>query len=147
LNDEDQPGPMIGALLRIPFQETMRHVQKRLNDAGFTDLRPAHLAVFQHLPREGAHLTDLAAMAQMTKSSMGALVDHLESRGYMRRMAEPGDRRAWRVMRTEKGWAVEHTARTALSELEMHWAEHLGQDRFKALYATLQDLVAFVEPE
>ena len=72
---------MIGALLRIPFQAINARLEAELAAAGFADLRPAHFSVFQHLPADGARVTDLAERAQITKQSMGYLVDHLEERG------------------------------------------------------------------
>lgn len=136
---------MIGALLRIPFQATVQRVYQRLNEAGYTDLRPAHFAVLQNLRPEGVHVTELANLAQMTRQSMGALVDYVEDRGYVERIVDPGDGRAWLVRLTEKGREVEQIARSALAELEFEWAHALGADRYAALYSTLRDIVAIVE--
>lgn len=136
---------MIGALLRIPFQATVKRVYQRLLEAGYTDLRPAHFAVLQNLRTEGLHVTELADLAQMTRQSMGALVDYVEERGYVERISDPGDGRAWLVRLTEKGLDVEQVARSALAELESEWAGALGEERFAALYSTLSDLVAIVE--
>jgi hypothetical protein len=44
---------MLGALLRIPFQAITARVAADLAAAGFDDLRPAYLAVFQHLEAQG----------------------------------------------------------------------------------------------
>lgn len=141
-----QPLPrMIGALVRIPFQATVERVYQRLLEAGYTDLRPTHFALLQQLRPEGVRVTELASLAQMTKQSMGALVDYAEERGYVQRVADPSDGRAWLVRLTPRGYEVERIARSALAELEMEWAHHLGQERFAALRGALQDLVAFVE--
>ena len=35
--------PMIGALLRIPWEAVQRHMLKRLHEHGFDDLDAAHL--------------------------------------------------------------------------------------------------------
>jgi DNA-binding MarR family transcriptional regulator len=136
---------MIGALLRIPFQKTLERVHQRLNVAGYTDLRPAHFAVFQQMRPEGLHITELADLAQMTRQSMGALVDYLEERGYVERVADPRDRRAWLVQLTARGDATERVARAALADLEAEWARVLGEERFASLYSALRDLVAVVE--
>jgi MarR family len=77
--------PNIGILLREPFHEVVRRVSAGLAAAGFDDVRPAHTAVFPHIEPVGLRLTDLAERAQMTKQSMGYLVDHLEQRGYLER--------------------------------------------------------------
>src|SRR6266700_5494044 len=102
--------PNIGILLRDPVQEVIRRVSVGLADAGFDDLRPAHTAVFQHIEAGGSRLTDLAERAQITKQSMGYLIDHLEERGYLERRPDPTDRRAALVCLTERGWAQVRTA-------------------------------------
>src|SRR5947209_13482354 len=84
--------PNIGILLRDPVQEIVRRVGSGLAASGFDDLRPAHTAVFQHIAGGGSRLTDLAERAQITKQSMGYLVDYLEDRGYLERRADPTDR-------------------------------------------------------
>lgn len=136
---------MIGALLRIPFQATVERVYQRLKEAGYTDLRPTHFAVLQQMRPEGLHVTELADLAQMTRQSMGALVGYLEERGYVERIADPHDKRAWLIRLTARGHAVEQVARAALAELETEWASALGEKRFAALYSTLRDLVAVFE--
>ncbi len=139
------PPRMIGALLRIPFQATVERVYQRLLEAGYTDLRPTHFALLQQLRPEGMRVTELARLAQMTKQSMGALVDYAEERGYVERVADPTDRRAWLVRMTPRGYDVERIARSALADLESEWAHHLGHERFAALRSSLQDLVGYVE--
>jgi DNA-binding MarR family transcriptional regulator len=136
---------MIGALLRIPFQVTVERVYQRLKEAGYTDLRPTHFAVLQQMRPEGLHVTELADLAQMTRQSMGALVGYLETCGYVERIADSSDGRAWLIRMTARGHAAEDVARAALADLEAEWASALGEKRFTALYSTLRDLVAFVE--
>lgn len=136
---------MIGALLRIPFQQTVARVYQHLMEAGYTDLRPSHFALLQQLRPEGARVTELASLAQMTKQSMGALVDYVEERGYIDRVPDPRDGRAWLVRLTPRGREVEQVARAAIGELETEWAQYLGNERFATLRSALQDLVTFVE--
>jgi DNA-binding MarR family transcriptional regulator len=146
--DNAAPLPrMIGALLRIPFQQTIAWVFQRLHEAGCTDLRPSHFAVMQLLRPEGVRVTELAHRALMTKQSMGALVDYVEERGYIERVPDPRDGRAWLIRLTPRGLETEQIARAAIGELEAEWARYLGEERFAALRAALQDLVALVESQ
>lgn len=137
---------MIGALLRVPYQATVTRVAAALNAAGFDDLRPAHLAVFQQIERGGLRLTELAERAQITKQSMGYLVDYLEARGYVERATDPSDGRAKLIRLTERGREVERVARASLAQLEADWSARLGAERFAALRQTLRDLIATFEP-
>src|ERR1700747_1273074 len=86
--------PNVGILFRDLHPEGVRRVAAGLAEAGFGDIRPAHTAVFQHIDADGSRLTDLAERAQITKQSMGYLVDFLEQRGYLERRSDPTDRRA-----------------------------------------------------
>ena len=96
--------PNIGILLRGPYQAIVRRIADELAEAGFDDIRPAHTAVFQHIKADGSRLSELAQRAQLTKQSMGYLVDYLEERGYVERRPDPTDRRASLILLTERGW-------------------------------------------
>jgi DNA-binding MarR family transcriptional regulator len=130
--------PMLGALLRRPLQALTTRVANNLAGAGFADLRPAHLVVFQQLEIGGSRLTDLAARAHMTKQSMWALVDDLEQLGYVERIPDPADKRARIVRRTERGWAVERAARSSVRAFEEEWAERVGADRMRRFRDVLE---------
>lgn len=143
---EEQPTlvPMLGALLRAPVRAISARMAADLAAAGYGDLRPAHLAVFQHLPADGARATALAERAQMTKQSMGALIDYLAERGYVERVPDPADQRARVVRRSARGWVVERAARASLQRLEDEWGAHLGVERMQELRAVLADLGALL---
>jgi DNA-binding MarR family transcriptional regulator len=130
--------PMLGALMRRPLRALSDRVATDLEAAGFADLRPSHLTVFQHLDAEGTRITDLAARAQMTKQSMGALVNDLEKWGYVERQPDPTDGRARIVVRTDRGWEVERMARTSVRGFEEAWRERVGPERMKSFLAVLR---------
>lgn len=132
---------MLGALLRIPFQAIVARIHEGLVVAGYPDLRPAHLVVFQQMRPEGVRLTELAESAQITKQSMGYIVDHLEEQGYVERVPDPADRRAKIIRLTERGKDVERAAREILRGIEAEWGRHLGKERLRQLRETLTDLV------
>ena len=116
----------LGILLRGPYQEIVRRIADELGDAGFDDIRPAHTAVFQHIKAEGSRLSELAQAAQITKQSMGYLVDYLETRGYVERRADPSDRRASLIFLTERGWDQIRAALAIIAGIEEEWARSLG---------------------
>ncbi len=136
---------MLGALLRIPFQAIVARIQEGLAVAGYTDLRPAHFVVFQHMRPEGVRLTELAEAAQITKQSMGYLVDYLEREGYTERVPDPTDGRARVIRLTERGKDVERTAREIIRNIEAEWSDRLGEQRMGQLRETLRDLAAMLE--
>jgi len=132
--------PNLGILLRDPFQEVVRRVSVGLAEAGFDDLRPAHTAVFQHIEAAGSRLTDLAERAQITKQSMGYLIDHLERCGYLERRPDPSDRRAALISLTDRGWEQVRAALRIIAAVEEEWAAELGQSRMQQLRELLGDL-------
>lgn len=134
--------PMLGALLRLPLRELNIRVAAGLVAAGFDDLRPAHFAVFQHLEAEGSRLTDLAARAQVTKQSMGALVDDLERWSYVERGPDPADGRVRIVRRTARGWAVERVARASVRAFEEEWGQRVGAERMREFRSMLEEFAA-----
>ncbi len=140
---EDQR--LIGALLRIPFQAVVARIYEGLMVAGYTDIGPSHYVVFQHLPPEGMRLTELAEQAQITKQSMNYLIDYLQECGYVERAPDPADRRAKLVRYTERGRALDRTARQIVKQIEGDWAAHLGEQKMRQLRRLLQELIAHLE--
>ena len=132
--------PNIGILLRGPYQEIVRRLADELAEAGFDDIRPAHTGVFQHIKADGSRLSELAQRAQLTKQSMGYLVDYLEERGYVERRPDPTDRRASLILLTERGWEQVRAALRIIAGIEDEWAQWLGTGRMEELRKMLTDL-------
>jgi len=132
--------PNIGILLRDLLQEVVRRVSAGMSEAGFEDIRPAHTAVFQHIEADGSRLTDLAERAQITKQSMGYLVDYLEERGYLERRPDPNDRRVALICLTDRGWAQIRAALSIITAIEHDWSRRIGKRRLQELRDILSEL-------
>jgi DNA-binding MarR family transcriptional regulator len=132
--------PNIGILLRGPFQEIVKRIAEGLAEAGFDDIRPAHTPVFQHIEAGGTRLSELAERAQMTKQSMGYLVDYLEQHGYVERRADPTDRRASLIFLTDRGWGEVREALSIIAAIEQEWTRRLGKRRMEELRQLLIEL-------
>jgi DNA-binding MarR family transcriptional regulator len=109
--------------------------------AGLPEIRPAHTAIFQLLPPEGGRATELAERIGTSKQAVGYLIDYLELHGYLERVVDPRDGRAFIVRRTEKGWRVNQTARRLVEEIQSEWAERIGSDRMDELRRLLSELI------
>lgn len=140
---DQHAGGMIVSSLRLPYQAALAQLHARLR-VEFPDLHAAHLIVFQLIahPPTGSRLTDLAAQAQTTKQAMGQLIDALERRGYIERIADPHDRRAKPIRLTARGWAVHERGGAIVDALQTDWAAALGPGRLAQLLALLADLRA-----
>ena len=133
-------GAELAVRLRGGYQQIVAHVHRRLAAAGYADVRPAHMTIFQHVRPEGSRIGELAERAQLTNQSVGYLVDHLERRGYVERRPDPSNRRATLVCLTERGWAEMAACARILDDLERDLAARLGPDRLAELQALLVDL-------
>ena len=138
--DPERFDPNVGILLREPFLAFSAELLSRLNAAGYDDLRPAHLVVFQHIDPAGSRVTELAARAQLAKPSMSYLVEELERRGYLERRLDPTDGRARLVHLTERGWAEIADALEIIAAMETELATVVGDRRWHTLRKLLVDV-------
>jgi DNA-binding MarR family transcriptional regulator len=132
--------PLIGALLRMPWEAVQRRMLERLHERGFDDLDAAHLNVFQYPGPQGARPSELAARLRISKQALNYQLGELERLGYLERRADPDDLRSKRVVLTRRGTAAIRVIREAVGEVEADWAKQLGPDRFSQLRGLLVDL-------
>ena len=139
---EGQPvgPPLIGALLRFPWEAVQRHMLERLHERGFDDLDAAHLNVFQYPGPQGARPSELAGRLGVSKQALNYLLGELERTGYVERQPHPDDQRSKRIALTDRGTAAVGVIRDAVGEVEAAWARQLGADRFAQLRALLGEL-------
>src|ERR1700745_1899648 len=90
------PPPLIGALLRIPFETVRERMLAGLHERGYTDLIAAHLDVFQYPGPDNQRPIDLAAQTRMSKQALNYLLGQLEQLGYLTREIDEGDQRSKR---------------------------------------------------
>jgi DNA-binding MarR family transcriptional regulator len=132
--------PLIGALLRIPWEAVQRHILARLHDRGFDDFDRAYFAVFRFPGPHGARPTDVAAQVGISKQALNYLLRELERLGYLERERHPDDLRSKRIVLTERGVAAVGVIREAVAEMETAWEQRLGPKRFAQLRAMLLEL-------
>jgi DNA-binding MarR family transcriptional regulator len=132
--------PLIGALLRMPWDSVQRHMLARLHDHGFDDLDAAHLNVFQYPGPQGARPSELAARLRISKQALNYLLGELERLDYVERRPDPDDLRSKRVALTDRGVSAVAVIRAAVAEMEAAWSERLGPRRFAQLRNLLHDL-------
>jgi DNA-binding MarR family transcriptional regulator len=134
-------GPDLGRLLLEGHRVLAAELVVSLQERGYPDIRAGHLVVFQHIDRRsGTRLTELATRARMTKQGMMLMVDDLESRGYVRRVADPDDARAKIVRLTAHGRRAAAEARRAVQSLETRTRRQLGDRRYDTVREALEEL-------
>jgi DNA-binding MarR family transcriptional regulator len=129
-------------LLDVAFDDFSDELARRVEAAGYTDLRPGHGCVFGTIDPDGSHLTDLAERAHMTKQSVGEAASDLERRGYVERVPDPNDGRAKIIRLTARGREAHAIGLGLIDELERDWAERFGEERIAALREALEAVAA-----
>lgn len=132
--------PLIGALLRMPWDAVQHHMLTRLHESGFGDFDAAYLTVFQYPGPQGARPSELATRLRISKQALNYLLGELERLGYLERRADPDDLRSKRIAFTPRGIAAVGVIREAVDEVESAWAEQLGAERFDELRNVLLEL-------
>jgi DNA-binding MarR family transcriptional regulator len=132
--------PLIGALLRIPWEAVQRHMLARLHERGFDDLDAAHLHLLQYPGPQGRRPSELAADLRVSKQALNYQLGQLERLGYLERQQDPHDLRSKRIVLTERGLALIPVIREAVAEMESAWARELGTEHFARLRGLLVDL-------
>jgi DNA-binding MarR family transcriptional regulator len=131
--------PDLGRLLLEGHRAFSSQLVEALEERGWSDVRPGHLAVFLHVDRRsGTRLTELARRGRVTKQAMMLLVDELESRGFVRRVDDPSDGRAKVVRLTARGRRAVADARRAVQATEVRLRRELGDRRVDALRESLE---------
>jgi DNA-binding MarR family transcriptional regulator len=132
--------PLIGALLRMPWEAVQEHMLARLHEEGFTDFDPSYLTVFRFPSPHGERPSELATRRRVSKQALNHLLGQLEQRGYLERVADPDDGRSKRISLTPRGAKAVAVIREAVTEVEDRWAEQLGRKRFNQLRILLEEL-------
>jgi DNA-binding MarR family transcriptional regulator len=139
--------PLLGALLRVCWQEVRHRILRDLVAGGFGDIGAAHLAVLQYPSPRGMRVTELAERAGMSRQAMTYLIVELEQRSYLDRRPDPSDGRASLVDLTERGERAITAIRASVRRLEGEWEGQLGRSRFRQFRETLLVITASVSDD
>jgi len=127
---------------RLLFDSTRRFQERALaivNQHGYPEMRIAHMATTRHIDLTGTRIADLAVRAGVTKQSMGEMVDHLETMGFVKRSADHSDKRAKIVTFTASGRKLLDTIRKAVVACERDLAKRIGDREVGELRSALID--------
>jgi len=134
--------PLIGALLRMPWEVVRLRMLERLHASGFDDLEQPHLNVLQYPGPDGTRPSELAARLRISKQALNYLLGQLEQLGYLERRADPDDLRSKRIHVTARGDSAIEVIRDAVREVEREWEQALGAERFALLRGLLGELAS-----
>ena len=132
--------PLIGALLRVPWETVSERMLAGLHARGYEDLVAAHLGVLQYPGPENMRPSDLAARTRMSKQALNYLLGQMEELGYLERVPDVADQRFKRIRLTGRGRAASAAMREIVLEVEAEWTARLGPRRFAELRELLAQL-------
>lgn len=96
----------MGMLFRQVRDALWADMAREMAAAGH-DLTYSQFVTIKRLATDSSDgVTDLARWAQVNPGAMTRLLDKLETRGLLRRTADPGDRRALHIVLTDAGQAI-----------------------------------------
>lgn len=128
--------PLLAPLSVVTGWWERRHIEL-MAEAGFDDVRVAHNAVLAYLPTDGLRLTDLARTARISKQAMAELVADLESKGYVKRIADPTDGRAKIITWDERGQAAYEATIPIFNRIEQEVTAMVGESTMMGLREAL----------
>jgi DNA-binding MarR family transcriptional regulator len=134
LTDEQQAAwrPFIAMLLRLPAALDAQ-LQR---DAGITSFDYLVLSGLSESPSRTLRMSELAAIANSSLSRLSHVVSRLETKGWVRREACPGDGRFINAVLTDDGWQkVMATAPGHVAAVRELLIEVLSQEEFAQLGA------------
>ena len=133
----------------LPFEigETA-HALRRAFDRRAASLgvtRAQWKVLFRLTRMPGLRQVELADMLDVEPITLSRIVDRLEQAGHVERVADPADRRAWRLQVTEKAKPLVTRLRALGSELVEEAFEGIDRDeikRVREVLAQVRDNVA-----
>jgi DNA-binding MarR family transcriptional regulator len=140
--------PDLGRLLLAAHRSLAEEWVAHMAERGYPNARAGHAVIALTIDRRtGTRLTELAERARMTKQGMMLLVDDLEGRGFLRRVADPEDNRAKIVRLTTKGRTYVAESRRALQAVEGRVRRAWGDRRYQQMRDVLEWLAGEEEEE
>jgi DNA-binding MarR family transcriptional regulator len=133
-----RPGYELPLLLAGAFRALVDELHRELAGRGHPRLRPVHGFALQAVGRDGATTAELGRRLGVSKQAAAKTVAGLAALGYVRREAEPHDRRARRVVLTPHGVDCLEASAEIFGRLRDRWAGALGAARVAALEDDLE---------
>lgn len=112
---------------------------------GLSGIRTSHTALFPHLELDGIRLTELARRMGVSKQAASQLVDEMVEMGALRRIPDPEDGRAKRIVLTDDGKRGLMAGLGVLMDLEREIAGQVGEEVVRDLHAGLTAVLDVLE--
>jgi DNA-binding MarR family transcriptional regulator len=132
----------LGFLLAKATQRWNELLQERFRAAGWSEVRPSYGSILVPLfEQDGLQMGQLARRARLSKQTMTTMVRLLERDGLVRRVSDPADGRASRIVLTAKARRFEPVVQRTLAELAALAQERLGERRLATVKHGLKEWI------
>lgn len=138
----DRYGFELPLLLARAFRALIDDLHAELSQRGHPDARPIHGFALQAIGPEATTVSELGRRLGVSKQAAAKTAASLESVGYVRRVADPRDARATRLIRTPRATEMLTLSAEIFERLRADWVRQLGEARVDALEDDLESVVA-----
>jgi DNA-binding MarR family transcriptional regulator len=131
----------VGRLLLNGFRHFEAYLLQRLQEQGYSDVRPVHLSVMRQMDIDGTRITTIAERARITKQAISQFVGECESLDLIERRPDPTDGRAKMVCFTARGLRLIEDSQGIFAAFEADVIAILG----RANYSKMKDSLAALD--
>ena len=131
---------LVGYNLKRAYVILSTDFRRALGEDGFAPRVFSALSLIVEFP--DITQSDLARKLGIERSGLVAIIDELESRGFVLRQPVPGDRRVQALSPTEAGKAAYFSAREVVLAHEKELLSHLSPEEIEILIGLLQKIRA-----
>lgn len=114
-------------------------IESALGEVGLSMAKHSALTKLEEAGRP-VTLSELAEMLSCVRSNITQLVDRLESDGFVRRVADPSDRRSVRAELTDLGRSKQSEGLVELAKVQQEISDKIGSADLSHLESTLQSI-------
>lgn len=140
----ESANPGLSQLLSQANRLIREQALARSRAKGAVGVRPAHAALFPHIPAEGVRVGVLAQKAGLSKQAVSQLLDDLSREGLVATSPDPSDRRAALVGFTKRGQEALRGGMDVNAAVDEELAARLGDERTARLRADLTALIELI---
>ena len=134
-------GADLALLLLSGFRVMADRAGAELAARGYEDVRPVHDFALRAIMSGADSASELGRRMAVTKQAAAKTLTALEERGFVRREADPEDKRRMRVRVTDRGLEMLRAGETIFDDLRAQWEVDAGAEAVAAAEDALLLLV------
>jgi DNA-binding MarR family transcriptional regulator len=138
----------IGSLLKRIYRLYSQELLQRLNDCGFSDLRPSFLEILSFIcENDGPTIKSIGKACGLKKQTMTSHLNDLEKRGYVVRKTGQKDKREQCIFLTEYGEKFRFSLLDSIAILEKEYIKRVGDVEIERVQLMLENFHGHIKSE